>query len=72
MQKYIYSTKEHCGQISVERATYLARNLPHPVTVPAEPLMRVYMRSSCGNICYFSVYTNITCDAKVVSDVCER
>ena len=31
--------------------TYLARDLPHPVTVPTEPLMSVYMRSSCGNTC---------------------
>ena len=43
---------------SVPRGTtYLARNLPHPATVRAEPLMTVYLRSSCGNICYFSVYT---------------
>ena len=43
---------------SVPRGTtYLAGNLTHPATVPAEPLMSVYMRSSCGNICYCSVYT---------------
>ena len=40
------------------RTTYLThRNLTHPVIVPAEPLTRAYSRSSCGNICYFSVYT---------------
>ena len=37
--------------------TYLARNLPHPVTAPAEPLLSVYlcMRSLRGKFC-FSVY----------------
>ena len=39
------------------RMTYLARNLPHPVTAPAEPLMSVYicMRSLHGKFC-FSAY----------------
>ena len=45
---------------SVPRGTtYLARNLPHPATVPAEPLMSVYNYVSGHNVisCYFSVYT---------------
>ncbi len=37
--------------------TYLAKDLPHPVTAPAEPLMSVYicMRSLHGKFC-FSAY----------------